>query len=136
MDSLPREAVDETYERFAAFRDWLGGAVHGGSAKLLETVPEEVPLLVVLPILLGEAWIDYSTASNNTRVEGVAFLGMARLLGYADEETYKRTTACGFRRADECETMFGSAVVKRLEREDEWVRDVEAFVRGRVGISG
>jgi len=120
MGSLPREAVDETFERLVALRDWLAGSVgpsgSGGLTRLLDTVPEEIPLLIALPILLGEAWLTHhhhplsisTTDSNND------FPGMVKILGYESDEAYRRTVGCGFRRADECECMFTAYVLERL----------------------
>jgi hypothetical protein len=124
MGSLPREAVDETFERLVALRDWLAGSIgpsgSGGLAKLLETVPEEVPLLIALPILLGEAWLTRRSLSTSTTTASAggegndSFPGIVKILGYESDEAYRRTVGCGFRRADECECMFTTYVLERL----------------------
>jgi hypothetical protein len=119
MGSLPREAVDETFERLVAFREWLAGSVShsrsGGLVKLLDTVPEEVPLLIALPVLLGEAWLAHrSIASSTDSNTSNDFPGMVKILGYESDESYRRTVGCGFRRADECECMFAACVLERL----------------------
>lgn len=135
--SLPREAVDETYERLAAFKHWLANGACGGFTVLVDSVPEEVPLLVALPVLLGEAWLGVhagpmANGLPNARGVDAVFPGIAMLLGYDSEEAYRRTAACGFRRADDCEDTFGRYVLDRLEGHGEWMKSVMEWVKARL----
>ncbi|KAG8829706.1 hypothetical protein FRC18_009126, partial [Serendipita sp. 400] len=125
--SLAREAVDEAFDRLAAFREWLSFAssitpVNGsnmtGLERLMIDVPADIPTLLVLPVLLNGAWLERSLliASSLSLPNALEneYLGMAKLVGYDDEEMYRRQVVCGFGRAEECELVVVQRVLERL----------------------
>ncbi|KIM22657.1 hypothetical protein M408DRAFT_332844 [Serendipita vermifera MAFF 305830] len=144
--SLAREAVDEALERFGAFREWIGGAVNACAmsssagevlGKLMDSVPEEMPLLIVLPVLLGQAWLARPqfaaalAAPGGAPVEGEReYPGVAKLIGYESEETYRRGVLCGFRRAEECEGVIAQCLLGRLGPSSPfaWAEGVSAWL--------
>jgi hypothetical protein len=114
--SLAREAVDEAVERLATFKEWLAASVMDGR-KLIEHAPEDLPLLIVLPLVVAEAWLDYSAQGSCGESEYVC---MGRLIGYENNDAYRRNVLCGFGRAEECEAIIGSRVLERLKAMDRW----------------
>jgi len=157
--SLAREAVGEGLERFGAFREWVSAAAASAVATLssangavaclngingpttttlemlMDSAPEDVPLLILLPVLLSQAWLVRSsstTLSSSTSGRGTptgekekemmvdstlasaSYPGVAKVIGYESEETYRRGVLCGFRRAEECEVAIAKCLLGRL----------------------
>jgi hypothetical protein len=140
LGSLAREAVDEGFERFVAFREWIAAGASAASTTaayvsastagastangtlqmLMDSAPEEVPLLIFLPVLLGQAWLvrphsQLAPATGDKDVDSASmYPGVARLIGYESDETYRRGVLCGFRRAEECEVAIARCLSGRL----------------------
>ena len=139
--SLARDAVDEALERFIAFKEWIAGAVAagGGLQKLMDSVPEEVPLLIVLPVLLAQAWLvrPLPVMPSGVVAEEATYPGIARLIGYESDDTYRRGVLCGFRRAEECEGVIARCLLGRLSPAPEatmvfgWAEGVNAWLSQR-----
>ncbi|PVF95404.1 hypothetical protein CPB86DRAFT_817227 [Serendipita vermifera] len=126
--SLAREAVDEAVERLATFKEWLAGPVMDGG-KLIEHVPEDLPLLIVLPLVMTEAWLDYSAQGNGES----EYVCMGRLIGYENNDAYRRNVLCGFGRAEECEAIVGGRVLERLKAMDRWEAPNNGSGEGWIG---
>ncbi|KAG8821033.1 hypothetical protein FRC17_009939 [Serendipita sp. 399] len=108
-----------------------------GLEKLMATVPADAPILLVLPVLLNGAWLEQSlslslslSTSSSLSLSSSSYhtgsdaavaaasslenVSMAKLVGYDDEETYRRQVLCGFGRAEECEAVVVQRVLERL----------------------
>ncbi|CAG7854387.1 SubName: Full=Uncharacterized protein {ECO:0000313/EMBL:CCA72433.1} [Serendipita indica DSM 11827] len=140
--SLAREAVDEAFDRLATFRDWFV-ATSAAGGRLIHNVPSDLPLLIVLPVLLSDAWLERSLVSSHVgtmtafSTGDVEYPGMAKLIGYDNEETYRKRVLCGFGRAEECEAIVADRVLDRLANSDggiEWAANVRRWLEERQNV--
>ena len=141
--SLACEAVDEAFDRLATFRDWFA-MTNAAGGRLIHSVPADLPLLLVLPVLLSDAWFERSLVSSQVgamtswMATEVDYPGMARLIGYDNEETYRKRVLCGFGRAEECEAVIVDRVLHRLANTDgggvEWAANVRRWLEERENV--
>jgi len=107
LNKIAREAVDEAFEAFQALVALLSTASPRWDTS---SVPQDVPTLVALPVLLRTLPSTVAETLDPAAAEGRDnALSPAQLIGLGEKE-YREGCLSGFGRANEC----GPLVAKRL----------------------